>query len=34
MLQAAMSTAAELVLGRSPSDAFYMEVVSELAAEF
>jgi hypothetical protein len=34
VLQAAVSTIVESVLGRSPSDNFHVEVVSELAAEF
>jgi hypothetical protein len=33
-LQAAMSSATEPVLGRSPSDTFHVEVVGELATKF
>jgi hypothetical protein len=34
VLRAAVSTATELVLGRSPNNTFRMEVVDELPAEF
>jgi hypothetical protein len=34
MPQAMVSTIVESVFGRSPCDTFYMEVVSEVAAEF
>jgi hypothetical protein len=34
VLQVAVSTVVESVLGRSPSDTFHVEVVSELVAEF
>jgi uncharacterized membrane protein YczE len=34
VLQAAMSFAAESVLGRSPNDTFRVEIVGELAIEF
>jgi hypothetical protein len=34
VLRAAVSTATELVLGRSPNNTFLMEVVDELPAEF
>jgi hypothetical protein len=33
-LQAVVSSVMELALGRSPNDAFHMEVVDELVAEF